>query len=70
MVTVTGRTVSLPSRPFSWGDVRPPMMLMGADGPPLYVEECKEAMGSATVTSFSEPALVSSDAEFDYFCDV
>lgn len=46
------------------------MMLMGADGPPLHAEECKEAMGSATATSFSEPALVSSDAEFDYFCDV
>lgn len=56
--------------PFYWGDVRPPVMLIDANGPTLHAEECKDAIGSATATSFSEPALVSSDAEFDYFCDV
>lgn len=42
-----------------------------ADG--LYAEECKAQKDAATATSFAgdaEPALVSSDADFDYFCDV
>ncbi|KAL2110994.1 hypothetical protein VUR80DRAFT_404 [Thermomyces stellatus] len=35
-------------------------------------EECKAQKDAATVTSFAdaEPALVSSDAQFDYFCDL
>ncbi|SPN99742.1 uncharacterized protein DNG_02593 [Cephalotrichum gorgonifer] len=33
-------------------------------------EACKAGISSASATSFGEPALVSSDAQFDFFCDV
>ncbi|KAK3310274.1 uncharacterized protein B0T15DRAFT_31637 [Chaetomium strumarium] len=33
-------------------------------------ESCKSAASSATIKSFAPPALVSSTAEFDIFCDV
>jgi hypothetical protein len=33
-------------------------------------ERCKSAATAATVTSFSPPVLVSSNDQFDFFCDV